>query len=1077
MLKSGGSVICRRLALALIPLLVNAASFGAGAAANAPKSLSEDFEGLQFRSIGPYRGGRSVAVTGVRGQPLTFLFGGTGGGVWKTVDGGSNWEVLSDKDFKTGSVGAIAVAESDPNVLYAGMGESPIRGNVSHGDGVYKSTDGGRSWQNVGLTSSRQIARVRIHPKNPDLVYVAVFGHVWGPNEERGVFRSSDGGKSWKRILFVDDKTGASDLAMDPNNPRILYAGFWEAYRRPWTLSSGGPGGGIFKTTDGGDTWKKLKNGLPEGIVGRVGVAPSASRPGLVWAVVEAEKGGLFRSDDGGEKWTRVNGEHKIRQRAWYYSWVYPDPKNAETLYLPNVDLHKSIDGGKTFANLPVPHGDNHDMWIDPDDSSHLIVGNDGGATITFNGGKSWSTQLNQPTAQFYRVATDNRYPYWVYGSQQDNSNVAMPSGVPGVGMDITDWHAAGGGESGWMAPNWSDPEIVYAGEYGGQITRYDHRTHQVREVGAWPQLADGHAASDLKYRFQWNAPILVSRHDPKVLYHASQVLLRSTDEGETWTEVSPDLTRNDRSKQGPSGGPITRDMTGVEVYDTIFALSESPLDQDTIWAGSDDGLVHVTRDGGKNWQNVTPKGMPEWIQINAIDPSPHDAGTAYVAATMYKWDDFRPYLYKTTDYGKTWTKIDSGIPDGAFTRVVREDTIRRGLLYAGTETGLYLSFDGGATWRPFQRNLPATPITDLAQKNDDLVVATQGRGFWILDDVAPLRQWNGTIGGSDIYLFAPQPAVRFPVEKADEEDVVSIPYGKNLPGGLVIDYWLKNKPTEKDKISIDILSEGKVIRSFSNEKKEKPTEDKELLAAASPEEEKDKEKPLEPTAGVNRFIWDLRILKPTLAPKTVFNEGGKEPPRVAPGTYEVRLKVNDKTFTQKAEVRPNPEVKVGVADLRRQFELLSAIRDSLSETHETVVKIRDIRSQVNSIADHAEKAGKGTALKTPAKNLSAKLTAVEEKLTNPKITANEDDLNYEPKLDHDFVWLAAIVSSADAKPLSSSEEYYKILRGRLAEILKEYQAVVDGDLAEYNRAVLAEKIPPVEVPTQIRADGASPAE
>ncbi|HMF08337.1 MAG TPA: glycosyl hydrolase, partial [Thermoanaerobaculia bacterium] len=690
------------------------------------KTFADQFPGLEFRNIGPFRGGRSAAVTGVRHQPLTFYFGGTGGGVWKTSDGGSNWEPVSDKTFRTGSIGAIAVSESDPNVVYVGTGEAPIRGNVSSGDGVYKSTDAGKTWKNVGLSDTRQISRIRIDPSNPDVVFVAAQGHVWGANAERGIFRSKDGGKTWTKVLFVDDKTGASDLSMDPNNPRVLYAGFWQVVRHPWELVSGGPGSSLWKSTDGGDTWKRLEakddNGLPEGMWGKVGVSASQARPGRLFALIEAKKGGLFVSEDGGEKWKHVNDEHKIRERAWYYTWVYLDTKNADTLYVPNVGMHKSTDGGKSFSSMRVPHGDNHDMWIDPDDSSRMILSNDGGATISFNGGRTWSTQDNQPTAQFYRVATDNQFPYWVYGSQQDNSSVGIPSGVPGEGIDVTDWHPVGGGESGWIAPDPNNPNIVYAGEYGGQITRYDHKTRQAREIMSWPQLADGHASKDLKYRFQWNAPILISPNDPKVLYHASQIVLRSRDGGENWEEISPDLTRNDPSKQGKSGGPITIDVTGVELYDTIFALAESGLEKGVIWAGSDDGLVHVTRDDGKSWQNVTPKGIPEWIQINAIDASPYDAGGAYLAATMYKFDDFHPYLYKTTDFGKTWTKIVNGIPDNAFTRVVRADPVRKGLLYAGTETGLYISFDDGASWQPFQRNLPVTPITDLTVKNGDLV-------------------------------------------------------------------------------------------------------------------------------------------------------------------------------------------------------------------------------------------------------------------------------------------------------------------------------------------------------------------
>jgi photosystem II stability/assembly factor-like uncharacterized protein len=1051
----------RRASVAAAVLAWIIAPASAFAQAAAPPTLSDQFEGLQFRNIGPFRGGRSVAVAGVRHQPYTFYFGATGGGVWKTTDGGSNWEVLSDKDFRTGSIGAIAVADSDPNVLYVGTGEEPIRGNASHGDGVYKSTDGGRSWTNVGLKDSQQIGRIRIHPADPNTVYVAAQGHMSGPNAERGIFRSQDGGVTWKKILFVDEKSGASDLAMDPSNPRILYAGFWQVVRRPWELDSGGPGSSLWKTTDGGDHWKKLTEGLPEGTWGKTGVAASAAQPGRVFAFVEAQQGGgLFRSEDYGEKWTHVNDEHKIRERAWYYSWIYPDPKNPDTVYLPNVYMHKSTDGGRTFANLPVPHGDNHDLWIDPDDPNRMILGNDGGATITYNAGRSWSTQDNQPTAQFYRVAVDDQFPYWLYGSQQDNSNVAIPSGVPGDGIEQSDWHSAGGGESGWMAPDPKDPNIVYAGEYGGQITRYDHRTRQVRNIMAWPQLADGRATADLKYRFQWNAPILVSPNDPRVLYHASQILLRSRDGGETWEEMSPDLTRNDRQKQGKSGGPVTIDVTGVEVYDTIFALAESAAEPGVIWAGSDDGLVHVTRDNGKTWQDVTPKGIPEWIQINSIDASPRDKGTAYIAATMYKLDDFRPFLYKTADYGKTWTKITSGIPDGVFTRVIREDPVRKGLLYAGTETGLYVSFDDGASWRPFQRNLPATPITDLVVKNDDLVVATQGRAFWILDDLSPLRHWDETVSRAAAYLFPPRPTVRMDVETPSEEDQLPRHVGRNVPAGVVVTYWLKEKPTEKQPITLEFLDGDTVIRTLTSAKPPK-AEDLEAQAKLD-EDQKEKDKPLEPKAGVNRFVWDMRILKPTLAPKAVFNEGTKAPPKVAPGAYKVRLTAGGQVYTQTAEVRPHPGGFATAQDLKAQYDLLKSIRDRLSETHDAVVRIRDLRQQAKDIGDRAQRLGKGDGLKTQAAALADKLTVVEEKLTNPRIKADEDDLNYEPKLDHDWTYLAGLVSEGDGKPTAAAVQYYGALLAKLDAVQAELRALTDNDLKAFNEAVARTGIPPV---------------
>ncbi len=1049
------------LAALALCLAVAAPAAVAPAATDKPPTFSDQLAGMEFRCIGPYRGGRVTAVAGVRNDPLTYYFGGTGGGVWKTTDAGANWEPVSDKDFTTGSVGAIAVSESDPNVIYVGMGESPIRGNLSHGDGAWKSTDAGRSWRNVGLRDSRQIARVRVHPANPDLVYAAVQGHAWGPNAERGIFRSQDGGKTWQKVLFVDNLTGASDLAMDPTNPRVLYAAFWQVVRHPWELVSGGQGSGLWKSTDGGDTWKKLTEGLPEEMLGRIGVAASPARPGRVWALVEAKKrGGLYLSDDGGEKWKQVNDDHKIRERAWYYSVVYADPKNADVVWLPNVFLHKSIDGGRTFSSVPDPHGDNHDMWISPDDPNRLILGNDGGATVTFNGGRSWSTLNNQPTAQFYRVATDNRFPYWVYGAQQDNSSVGIPSGVPGDGIDFTDWHPVGGGESGWIAPSPTDPDVVFAGEYGGQITRYDNRTREARQIMAWPQLADGRAGHDLKYRFQWNAPILISPNDPKTLYHAAQVLLRSRDEGETWEVISPDLTRNDPSKQGRSGGPISYDITGVELYDTIFALAESPHERGVIWAGTDDGLVQLTRDGGATWQNVTPKGFPEWIQVNSIEVSPHDKAAAYVAATRYKLDDFRPYLYKTSDYGKTWTRIDAGIPDGAFTRVIRADPVRRGLLFAGTETGLYVSLDDGTSWRPFQRNLPVVPITDLAVKNGDLVVATQGRSFWILDDLTPLRLWDDRLATSAVHLFPPRSTPRFAAEVPREEATLPRSVGKNMPAGVIVDFWLKVRPGKDQVVTLEILSGDKVIRTLSSEKKDLAGDLKER--SEQEEMRKELDKPLELKEGLNRVVWDMRIFKPTLVPKAVFNEGDKAPPRVAPGSYSVRLTAAAQTFNETFEVRPNPTSPATKEDLKAQFELLEAIRDALSNAHETVMEIRDVRDQLVDLGARAKRLGKGDALEKQASALAERLTAIELELTNPEIKSDEDDLNYEPKLDHDFTYLAAIVASADRRPTPGSVEVYRVLKARLDAAHAQFQMLLAGDVAGFSLAAESLKLPRV---------------
>jgi photosystem II stability/assembly factor-like uncharacterized protein len=1032
-------------------------------AAAAPKSFSEQMEGLNFRSIGPFRGGRVVAATGVVGKPLTFYFGGTGGGVFRTADGGQSWEPVTDKFFKTGSVGAIAVAESDPNVIWVGMGEACIRGNTSHGDGVWKSTDAGRTWKNMGLQSTQQISAVLVHPKNPDVVWVAALGHTWGPNPDRGIFRTTDGGATWKKVLFVDEKTGASDLAIDPTNPRILYAGFWQVARKPWALESGGPGSGLWKSTDGGETWKKLSGGLPDGTVGKICVSVSPARPDRVYAMIEAEKGGLWRTDDAGEKWTRVNEENKLRQRAWYYSHVVADPKSADTVYVLNVQFHRSSDGGKTFSAIRTPHGDNHVLWIDPSDPDRMIEGNDGGANVSFDGGRSWSTILNQPTAQFYRVVTDNRFPYRIYGAQQDNTTVSIVSRTRGFGIGLTDWYDAGGCESGWIAPSPKDPDVVYAGCYGGSISRYDHRTGESREIVAWPQLAVGQAAKELKYRFQWNAPILISPHDSNVLYHAAQKLLKSTDEGRTWAEISPDLTRNDLAKQGKSGGPITKDDTGVEVYDTIFTVAESPDEPGVIWAGTDDGYVWITRDGGKNWSNVTPAGLPEWIQINAIDLSRHEKGTAYVAATMYKFDNYRPYLYKTGDYGKTWTKIVAGIPDGAFTRVVREDAGRRGLLFAGTETGLYISFDDGATWQPFQRNLPAVPITDLTVKDRDLILATQGRSFQVLDDVSPLRAWKDEIAAKDLFLFATSPAVRMAGGGAWWMEGEGGPrgVGQNPANGAYVYYWLKEKPAEKakgkDAITIEILDGETVLRTFTSEKPPEPGE-------GVPPPDESRERPLDPKQGLNRFVWDLRMLRPQLVPRAIV-WGNTQGPKVAPGSYTVRLKKGDTVLSEKIEVKGHPGLKVSEADLAAQAAFLRDVRDRITETHQAVVRIRDAKMQLKEVSARAEKLGKKDPIAAKAKALTEKLTAIEEKLVNPKLKSSQDVLNFVPALDHQFVGIATAAGSADGTPRPAEKEYYAELKTKLDAVLSDLNGVLDKDLAEFNAAVRDAGIPAVSVP------------
>jgi photosystem II stability/assembly factor-like uncharacterized protein len=822
--------------LVSLPLLLVAPVLAAAAAAHPASGFEpERWKALRWREVGPYRGGRSAAVAGVPGNRATYYFGGAGGGVWKSTDAGKTWHSASDGSFG-GSIGAIAVAAWDPNVVYAGTGEETVRGNVSEGDGMWKSTDAGKTWKRAGLADSRHITRIRVHPRNPDLVYAAVLGHLFGPSSERGVYRSTDGGASWKRVLYVDDQTGAVDLAMDPVNPRVLYAGTWRVRRTPYSLEGGGPGSGLWKSTDGGDSWTDLSKspGLPKGTLGIVGVTVSPTDPDNVYAFVEAERGGVFRSKDGGKTWQRTSADHELTQRAWYYGRIFADPVDAESVYVVNVFFLRSKDGGKTWKPIHVPHGDNHDLWIDPADPRRMIESNDGGVTVSEDGGLTWTTQDNQPTAQIYRVSTDNHFPYRIYGAQQDNSPLRISSRPEG-GFDYyrRQWEPTAGGESGYILADPRNPEVVYGGSYGGFLMRLNHATGEARAVDPWPDIPMGAGAADLEYRFQWNFPLALSPHDPRVLYAGANVLFKSTDEGQSWTAISPDLTRDDKSKQGPSGGPITKDNSGVEYYDTIFAVAESPVAAGVLWVGSDDGLVHLSRDGGGHWQDVTPSGLPAWSQINSIEPSPLDAGAAYFAATLYKTDDDRPYLYKTADYGRHWTRIDDGIDRAHFTRVVRADPARRGLLYAGTQGGVYVSFDDGAHWQKLQLNLPLVPVTDLTVKEGDLVAATEGRGFWVLDDLEPLRELaaDPKLGAAPVHLFTPRPAYRvggFGGDGGDSED------GPNPSTGAVIDYYLRDEPTAgQPPLEIEILDrEGNVVHRYTAAK---PGTGKESGAKALP--------------------------------------------------------------------------------------------------------------------------------------------------------------------------------------------------------------------------------------------------
>jgi photosystem II stability/assembly factor-like uncharacterized protein len=1055
--------------------------------APAPAQAPTDaLKALQWRSIGPFRGGRVTAVAGVASQPMVYYFGAVGGGVWKTTDGGINWEPITDGSvFGTASVGAIGISDSDPNTIYVGMGESPIRGNVSHGDGVYKSTDAGKTWKRIGLEDTRQIGRVRVHPKNPDIVYVAALGHTFGPNDQRGVFRSKDGGKTWDKVLSRGNKAGAIDLIIDPSNANILYAGFWEVYRKPWTLESGGPGGGIFKSTDGGDTWTEItrNQGLPRGTVGKIGITVSPANPERVWAIVEAEDGGVFRSDNGGRTWTKVNEQRNLRQRAWYYTRIYADPKSADTVYVLNTGFYKSNDGGRTFTGIGVPHGDNHDLWIAPDDPNRMINSNDGGANVSFNGGRSW-TEQDQATAQFYRVTTDNDFPYNVYGAQQDNSTVRIASRNTEGGITERDWYDVGGGESGWIAPSPKDSNIVFAGSYGGLLTRYDHRTGQLSDVNVYPDNPMGAGAEGMKYRFQWNFPIVFSPHDTSAmgtLYTAGNVVFKTTNEGQSWEIISPDLTRNDKSKQGSSGGPITKDNTSVEYYDTIFTMMESPVQAGTIWTGSDDGLVYVTRDGGKNWTNVTPAKdiMPEWIQINSLDASPFDAGTAYVAATMYKWDDNKPYLYKTSDYGRSWRKITNGIPDGAFTRVIREDPNKRGLLYAGTETGMYISFDDGANWQSMQFNLPLTPITDLAvhKRDKELVAATQGRSFWIFDDLPMLHQLmdaGGFRAASESKLFKPKDAYRMPGGGGGPLPATAT-IGKNPANGVVVYYSLKAKPST-DLVLEFLDANGKSINKFTTRlprPQPSPVPGTAQLTAppTQPPPPAGEEEgsfgggaPARATTdvGLNRFVWDMRYPEAVRFPGMILWAGQTQGPRIVPGNYQVKLTVDGQTLTETFTVKSDPRLTLSAADYAKQLDLSLKIRDKLTETHNAIIQIRDIKKQVDDLVKRVGPQSKPIA--DTGNALIKKLTEVEETLYQTKNQSSQDPLNFPIRLNNKLAALLGVVSRGEFVPTEQSFDVYNDLVGKIDAQLIKLSQIVKTDVPAFNQVVKDQNIPAIVI-------------
>ncbi len=1004
-----------------------------------PEIPSELYSSMEYRLVGPFRGGRSAAVTGVPGEPNLFYMGSTGGGVWKTMNGGRTWENISDGYFG-GSIGAVEVAKSDPNVIYVGGGEKTLRGNVSSGYGIWKTEDAGKTWTSAGLKNSRHVPRIRIHPTNHNTVYVAVLGNIYKPTQERGIYKSTDGGKTWSKKLFVNNQAGAVDLTFDPNNPRILYASTWRAKRTPYSLSSGGDGSALWKSTDSGETWTEIsKNeGFPKDTLGIIGVTVSPKNSERVWAIVEnKEKGGLYRSDDGGKKWTQVNSERKLRQRAWYYTRLYADTENEDVVYVLNVRYHKSSDGGKTFSTFNAPHGDHHDLWIAPENSKRMIIGDDGGAQITYDGGETWSTYYNQPTAQFYRVTTDNAFPYRIYVAQQDNSTIRVKHRSDSGSISEDDWESTAGGESAHIAVDPTDNDIVYGGSYDGFLTRVNHKNNTVRGINVWPDNPMGAGAEAMKYRFQWNFPIIFSRHNPKKLYTFSNHVHVTENEGQSWKLLSGDLTRNDPDKLVSSGGPITQDNTSVEYYCTIFAANESPLKEGLLWVGSDDGLIHVTKDGGQNWENVTPPNMPEWSMVNSIEPSAFDEGTCYVAATRYKLGDVAPYLYKTTDYGKTWSKITGGIESEHFTRVLREDPKQKGLLYAGTETGMYVSFNDGAKWEKFQLNLPIVPITDLALKDNNLVVATQGRSVWVLDDLTVLHQLNSADKGASMKLFAPKDSYRTKGGAATKPSLTS---GQNHPNGVVTHFYLKNK-NEKDSISLTYTSmAGDTLGNFSTFAKEK----------------KDK---LKIEKGGNTHVWDTRGKGAERLEGMILWWANLNGAKAVPGNYKVHLNVNGTMQSETFKILPDPRAEVTVTDMQKQYDFISSINETVDKAHQSIKKIRKINEKLDAFSKQYKDNEATKTLVEKAKKMKEDFGEIEKTLYQTKNRSNQDPLNFPIKLTNKLAHLNSLVSIDDFPPTEQDIAVKNEMTNKINTQLDAFNTLVDKEMKEFNARFNALKL------------------
>ena len=986
-------------------------------------------ESVKYREIGPFRGGRSAAVVGVSEKPNLFYFGATGGGVWKTENGGETYENISDGYFG-GSIGSIAVANDDPNVIYVGGGEVTIRGNVSSGYGVFKSVDAGKTWTFSGLPNSRHIPRIVIDPNNNDIVYAAVLGNLYKPTNDRGVYKSSDGGATWKKVLFANNLSGAFEIVMDPNNSRILYASTWRVQRTPSSLSSGGDGSDLWKSEDSGESWRKIStnSGFPKGILGVIGVTVSPVDSERVWAIVEnEEKGGVYRSDNGGKEWKYTNSDRSLRQRAWYYSKIYADTQDIDGVYVMNVAYHYSDDGGETFKSSYAPHGDHHDLWIAPEDNNRMIIGDDGGAQVSYDKGKTWSTYYNQPTAQYYRVTTDNSFPYRIYVAQQDNSTQRVSHRSLGYNIGEDDWESTAGGESGHIAIDPNNNEIVYGGSYLGFLERRNHEKKTSRKINVWPITTLGEGAEAMKYRFNWNFPISFSKHDSSKLYAFSNHVHVSTNEGKSWEIISPDLTRNDKSKLVSSGGPITQDNTGVEYYATIFAIDESNIEEGLMWVGSDDGLVHITRDSGKTWENVTPKKMPEWMMINSIDASSFDAGTAYIAGTRYKLGDFTPYLYVTEDYGQTWRLITTGIDKEHFTRVLRSDKVNKNILYAGTETGMYISYDMGRSWNKFQKNLPIVPITDLTIKDNSLIVATQGRSIWILDDLTVMHQLSPEVDQEKLYK--PKDAYRIRGAGGME----SLTAGTNLPNGVIVHYFLPNFDEEEDDVSLSFLSQdGSIIKEFSNNSKENS---------------------LKVKKGGNSFVWDMKYPGAKRINNMVLWSADFSGAKAVPNNYEVRLKVNSSELSQKFMILKNPNSEGTIDDIESQFNFVNEINGIVDKAHKAIINIRKIKEDLKKFQGDFTNNELAKDLIEKSKSIYESIDKVENELYQTKNQSNQDPLNYGVKLTNNLGNLNSGFRGGDFGPTAQDIEVKNELVEKVNTQLKKYDLIISNDIPNFNES------------------------